>query len=316
MSKVLVERPRVGGCGKENLRVNRHNARIACKMAIDDADIETPDFHGMKRVHTPSRHSYDDKKQPNENLRPLRRFLRSKIGQNWNKIYSEIMNGLNLNNAVQYHVWQHLIQFGEVQTKTYMEDGLIMGSGVLGPEVISDKGYNYRDEFYVDPRDGTLRCTEIKNRDTFRGNYKEREKSVLDNYRYINKKKPLVQYHVIGGVWYEYQMRTATEDESRAKSFFSHSLDFDTESFKSQYKWKKDFDNKFVVQLAADRRLEIPYWNYAMNLWEACNKLFDGTYLPTAKRQISSREVKKLRALMSDHKTCKKPHEQVKRGLR
>lgn len=47
----------------------------------------------------------------NENLAPLRRFLRSRVGQPWNKVYSEISEHLRSDNAVQQHVRDHLDDF-------------------------------------------------------------------------------------------------------------------------------------------------------------------------------------------------------------
>lgn len=309
MSKVLVERPRTGGCGKTNLRINRRDTRLACKKAIDDADVETTNYRSMKHVHFLGRNSWGDKKELNENLRPLRRFLLSKVGQSWDKVYSEIMSGINLNNAVQYHVWQHLIQFGEVHTKTYMENGNVMAAGIIGPEQMTNQNYiGSREEFYVDPRDGTLRCTEKSKKSNYLS-YKDEKKKRLDECRYINKKKPLVQYHMLAGVWYEYQMRAATEDELKNKSFGFYDKNYniqDIKNIKISYKWVKMFENNFVKQLTQDDRVDMPSWKFRENLWFACETLFGGAFLPISKRQISSREVKKVEAMMAERKHSKK----------
>ena len=157
MNKILVERPRYGGCGKALSRANRHETNVACKRAIHDTDIETENYHSIKSVHQSA--GYGNTKQLNENLNPLRRFLRSRVGQPWDKVYSEIMNGLNLNNAVQYHVWQHLVKFGEVETKTYMEGNTVMLAG-SSPRAVGD--YSWRGEFYVHPKTGLLCYSEAK----------------------------------------------------------------------------------------------------------------------------------------------------------
>lgn len=291
MAKILVERPRTGGCGKERIRQNRHLTRQVCKDIPFEGDWDTPDFRGMKRVHTSKPNSFGDKKQLNENLKPLRRFLNSRIGQPWDKVYSEIMRELNLNNAVQYHVWQHLIKFGEVQTKTYMEGNTVMASGVIGPESMTTS-YG-REEFYVDPRDGTLRKTK-------RESSKYRRDKTPSNDSYFDSKKPLLQYHKIGEVWYEFKFREATAEEKKQKSFGEYARDFDRDTLKWTYKWRKTYDNKFVTQLTANRRMNMPYWDYARNLWDACEKIFGGAYLPTEKRQISSKEVRKVEELIKE----------------
>lgn len=291
MAKVLVERPRVGGCGKERIRQNRHLTRQVCKNIPFDDDWDTPDFRGMKRVHTSKPNSYDDKKQLNENLNPLRRFLNSRIGQSWDKVYSEIMSGLNLNNAVQFHVWQHLINFGEVQTKTYMEGNAVMAAGVIGPENLTRS--TYREEFYVDPRDGTLRKTK-------RESSKYRRDKSPSNDGYYDLKKPLLQYHKIGEVWYEFKLREATAEEKKQKSFGETVRDFNDKTMKWEWKWRPLSSNKFVAQIIDGKKVG-PYHYYRSDqLWSTCKSLFGGAYLPTEKRQISSKEVRKVEELMEE----------------
>ena len=293
MAKILVERPRTGGCGKERIRQNRHETRRICKDIPFEEDWDTPDFRGMKRVHTSKPNSYDDKKQLNENLNPLRRFLNSRIGQPWDKVYSEIMSGLNLNNAVQYHVWQHLIKFGEVETKTYMEGNTVMAAGIIGPQSMTD--LHWREEFYVDPRDGTLRKTKNPPR-------RRREKKTSNN-SYFDPKKPLLQYHKIGKVWYEFKFREATAEEKKQKSFGEMKRDFNRETLKLEWRWSPLSSNKFVDQIVSDRGVTVyNYYQYS-NLWDTCGSLFGGPYLPTEKRQISSKEIRKIEEKLSSRKS-------------
>lgn len=283
MAKVLVERPRVGGCGKERTRQNRRLTRQVCKNIPFEEDLDTPDFRGMKRVHTSKPNSFDDKKQLNENLNPLRRFLKSRIGRKWNDVYSEIMSGLNLNNAVQYHVWQHLINFGEVHTKTYMQNNEVMAAGFIGPE--SMKNSYGREEFYVDPRDGTLRQTKKIPR--------YRREKTINNDSYYDPKNPLTQYHQIDGIWYEYKCREATPDEKKQKSFGVFGVAY--EKLKFVTKWIPVSDNKFVAQIAGKRLLTYRYFSYSFQwLWNTAHELFGGPYLPIEKRQISSKEIRRI----------------------
>lgn len=96
MPKVLVERPRKGGKGS---RVRRYRA-----------DDNHPLREGIKTRWT-------QRKELNENLRPLVRFLRSRCGRPWNKVYSEIREYLNPNSAVQMHILQHLFQYVYVNVR-------------------------------------------------------------------------------------------------------------------------------------------------------------------------------------------------------
>lgn len=295
MSKVLVERPRRGGCGKELIRANRHETNIACKMAVHDTDIETDNYHSVKRVHQSS--GYGNTKELNENLKPLRRFLRSRVGQPWNKVYSEIMAGLNLSSSVQYHVWQHLVQFGEVETKTYMEGNTVMLAGSSPRSVGS---YSWREEFYVHPKTGLL-CVSGKD-----NKYRRNKEENSDN-RYIDKKHPLTQYHKVDGIWYEYKFREASAEEKKQKSFGEPRQTFvSLTSYETVWKWTKISGNKFIEQMKDNYR---PIYHYYAHdgLWTTCKELFGGAYLPISKRQISSREVKKIEGLMS----LRRPHKKA-----
>ena len=92
MAKVIVERPRRGShfLDKEHRYSNR-----------DDEGDSFPLKESMRK-------RYANRKSLNENLRPLERFLNSKIGHRWSKVYSEINEHINVSSAVQAHIRQHL----------------------------------------------------------------------------------------------------------------------------------------------------------------------------------------------------------------
>lgn len=293
IAKVLVERARKGGVGNRESRRNRHETRQACKDVAFNDEIETDNFRGMKRVHTAKKNSYDNLKELNENLKPLRRFLKSKIGCKWDDVYKEIMSGLNLNNAVQYHVWQHLIGFGEVETKTYMENGIVMASGVLGPRSMTDSPYG-GDEFYVDPRDGTLRCTKKIS------SPRNRNKNRTDSYR--DPKNPMLQYHKVDGVWYEFKFRKATAEEKSHKSFGHYGpQSYNEKTKKWENSWVYKNQDKFVDQIAGE--VQRGYYIYFHErLWNLTRNLFGDYILPIEKRQISSREIRRIEELIAKRK--------------
>jgi len=93
MAKVIVERPRRGG-----------GARYARGSQPDGPSME------LWRRREGMKTAWRDRKTLNENLAPLWRFLRSRIGRPWDKVYSEVCERINKNSAVQLHVWQHLMQ--------------------------------------------------------------------------------------------------------------------------------------------------------------------------------------------------------------
>ncbi|MFC4256330.1 hypothetical protein ACFOWT_12990 [Croceibacterium xixiisoli] len=98
-------------------------------------------------------------KSLNENLRPLVRFLRSRRGQKWDDVFSEICAGLDTGSTVKMHVRLHVDDF--VFSRIAVgRDGEWMWQGRVirfHPAM--------RDCFFVDPADGLLKdCRELQHR--------------------------------------------------------------------------------------------------------------------------------------------------------
>ena len=90
MARVIVERP----------RINPRNTRKGRARSLD----ELPPHEGMRRAQA----LRGDRKQLNEILAPLRRYLESQVGRPWSKVYAEIAAGLRVDSTVQQHVRDHL----------------------------------------------------------------------------------------------------------------------------------------------------------------------------------------------------------------
>lgn len=103
MSKVIVERERINSADK--FHSSRHSKKFKPKDLEDAVTYE-----GMTRRY---RYFHGDAKQLNENLSPLKRYLRSCVGKPWDKVYSEINKHIDVNNAVQAHIRQHIKQYIE-----------------------------------------------------------------------------------------------------------------------------------------------------------------------------------------------------------
>jgi hypothetical protein len=98
MVKVIVERERTGHI--RNYHLARH------KKKFNPKDLEEAVTHeGMAVRH---KYFYGDAKSLNENLSPLKGFLRSRVGKPWNKVYSELNAFVNPKNPVQMHIRQHV----------------------------------------------------------------------------------------------------------------------------------------------------------------------------------------------------------------
>jgi len=130
MSKVIVERPRLGQFAARRPRLLR--------AALLDAPMQ----ESMRRAHKIS-------KDLNENLAPLRRFLGSRVGKYWPKVFAEVCENLRPTSTVQQHVRDHLYQM--VAMSTVVKDGAIWihGEGRFGVPVsrLEEAGC----EFYVHP---------------------------------------------------------------------------------------------------------------------------------------------------------------------
>lgn len=181
MSKVIVERPRVGGDGGNSDDPKGYKKKLdkALKNALDDD--QTWDRESTSRHR---KHGWNAK-EFSERLGPLRKFLRSKVGQPWNDVWSEICKNLRNDNVVQNHVRDHV--GWDVEQEVVMVDGKPMHA---------TKDYGIYSPFYVHPDTGILCETEKGKRRHWNGYPK----------KFVPGKDEMHQYHVINGVWYEIEL--------------------------------------------------------------------------------------------------------------
>lgn len=196
MAKILVERPRKGA---------RRRSRLYRNILREHGDEALPNHEGMARSHSFSAQT----KWLNENLAPLVRFLRSRVGRLWNDVHSEIMEHVSFDNAVQQHIMQHLWD--------YVERHVNIIDGKPVPRI--RRGYSGDDElrsmFFVDPRDGILRVSPRGFRRRWGARLEPRKPCFLaiDSCR---------QIHRIGGIWYEVTIAPVPRDPSEAFDIVHH----------------------------------------------------------------------------------------------
>ena len=99
MNKVLVLRGRNGG----------HWAVKPCRRAWREDRRRGRDQERKREPMSRGRGN----KYLGEYLAPLRRFLLSRDGQQWNAVYSEICQHIDQSNAVQRHILEHLWDYVE-----------------------------------------------------------------------------------------------------------------------------------------------------------------------------------------------------------
>jgi hypothetical protein len=175
MSKVIVERPRLGG-----------GARFPRGSSADDPRLPMKDWRRREGIGRPWQSSSAGK-WLNENLAPLRRYLRSNCGRSWNAVYSDVCQRINRNSAVQLHVWQHLMQ--DVCTNPYEISG----------EVGRWHAFRWRNSFYVDPRTGILREAPPSRTKHERRPTTEEPDDRIDV-------DPTHQFRRLDGIWYELEL--------------------------------------------------------------------------------------------------------------
>lgn len=189
MSKVIVERPRVGRAAA-GLRPGRTRA-----LVDDDGEpIRAKGAREPKGREQKTKHF-------NETLNPLKRYLASNVGRPWNKVYSEISEHLKPTSTVQQHVRDHLQDF--VATKTSMKAGSVMVTPRFGGErALQDDWCLY----YVHPRTGLLRKNEKYKRFSSRQREarKTQEAERAKRMRIIDAK---TQLHLLeDGAWWEVKL--------------------------------------------------------------------------------------------------------------
>jgi hypothetical protein len=133
MYKVIVERPRRG----------KRTRPLAIRFRND---LDSPAHLGMRAAY--------DHRELNENLNPLRRYLRTQVGRPWSKVFSEICATIDRRNTVQQHIHQHIDQF--IATRVGLRDGRLID--FTNGRCLPLNGSQYQ-ELYVDPRSGLIRLT-------------------------------------------------------------------------------------------------------------------------------------------------------------
>ena len=101
MDKVLVTTPRIGSSRKNGEVIS--SRRLEREGRYDDL----PSYSSMK----PKDKSWWGRKELNEYLNPLIRYLAKNCGRPWNNVYSEICENMDRRGVVQDHIFQHLFDY-------------------------------------------------------------------------------------------------------------------------------------------------------------------------------------------------------------
>jgi hypothetical protein len=189
MNKVIVERPRRGKYGEDRAARRRD-------------DFEGPAFLGMRAGY-----GY---RSLNENLAPLRRYLRAQVGRPWNKVFSEICTGIDGRNTVQQHIRQHIDDF--IATKVELRDGKLADLQDRWRFMRESGGLSQ--ELYVDPRSGLIRINkryrawrddQIENAKRAQAEIEARRRTLADD----------TQLHRLDGIWFQVSIGDLPAERTR-----------------------------------------------------------------------------------------------------
>lgn len=232
MNKVLVERSRLGG----------KYDRKGRQKSLEDL----PTKESMKKTHK-------DRKILNENLNPLKRFLQSKVGSNWDKVYSEISENLKPDNAVQQHVRDHVWDF--VRQHVVIQDKRVYSSRRFYGKLMELRN----NELYICPMTNILKKYKTKKeaRKPY-DHFSEALKTLCD------QSAPLL---IEGGVVYKmYKDPLTKQNTIKNKASAVHArLDF------SYVSWNAFFRNpdkilNFFKTFEKKINLKNPYWETYLSL--------------------------------------------------
>ncbi len=138
MTKVLVERPRIGG----------GYARDRDRKELDRMPPDEWRTHEGMRARWKGR-----RKSFNDHLGPLRRYLLSNVGRPWNLVFSEICREIRGGFPVREHFLLHVNQ--HVEKCVILIDGVpCYGQGRVFGTPLNPR---WRPSLYVCPKSGLLR---------------------------------------------------------------------------------------------------------------------------------------------------------------
>jgi len=176
LSEIVIERPR-GGMRKNSSRLK------GVRRMLDRLTIEARDEGLLSPYLIKVRQKT---KYFSDHLNPLRQYLRSKVGQHWDEVYSELCQDLDISTLSGQHILSHLWQYVE----RYVE--IIDGKPCRKPyDRFSYRSFgSYYNQFYIHPETGIL-CEAVRSPKVIPPN--SEDKIELDRTHY---------YYKLDDIWY------------------------------------------------------------------------------------------------------------------
>ncbi|MFL5729526.1 MAG: hypothetical protein ACJ75J_08575 [Cytophagaceae bacterium] len=139
--------------GEEVIECYRRGSRVRkpprYKKYIQKLGVENaPQKEGIDFVHKIASHQKDF----NDDLQPLIRFIRSRVGKPWDKTYSELCSRMDKRSVSGLHVFNHIFDF--VYLHVELKDKKVWH--LWGRQQLELTSHERWPRFYVHPRTGIL----------------------------------------------------------------------------------------------------------------------------------------------------------------
>lgn len=194
-NKLLTERERLGHGMKF------HEVRGAKGNRTFDEDA----VGGKESIHRRRRESLVPRKRFNENLNPLKDFLRTNTGRPWDKVYGDICKAFDKRKVINNHILEHLFQYVETKDLEVIEGKVYWRSNWRGLVPIKES-YS---EWYVDPRDGILKKTSKQPKHSVKKlEEAARAKKIDAVFKVINRDAHLI---LSDNIWWVYEIKDTPE---------------------------------------------------------------------------------------------------------
>ena len=291
MKKLLCERERrrgyshvVGGTVKGEKRAEQRY------RDYDYEDLPSGGKISIKRRHSGLRHV---SKYLDENLNPLKKFLKSACGRLWDDVYSEIKAVCPNDSAVNAHIYEHLFDFVDL-------DAYIGTDGVVYRAVHNQVTYLRKTEmerlestsrwpaFFVDPA-GYLR--QAPQKVSWKSQKKKERKERLRFERKISDSLWAVK---IDGIWFEATLKPIPDRRERA-------IYGTTSGLITGYTYEQPCFTDVWLPCVPEQyqppgyRKNSDYWEKTTNsLRRQCTEYYGAAVYAYSKRQMSSQEIRKL----------------------
>jgi hypothetical protein len=194
LSEIVIERPRRGM--RISLKKVTGYKKALYKFTQDAIEGDGPFNAYFIKPHHKTKYL-------NDHLNPIKRLLRSKVGQSWNEVHSELNTRLDANTMAGRHVLDHVRDF-VIEQVEMIDDVPYRKAHQRYSWRSAILGTRYDDEFYVHPETGTL-CLASRSCDV-KGIKPPSYKPKRDDYLAIDRDH---HYQKIDDLWYHITLAQA-----------------------------------------------------------------------------------------------------------